>query len=57
MSIKKVNELKKLAEEIENKIFYLDMKDHWDKEDFDLMEELQLELDIIIRDIAKKENK
>lgn len=29
---------------LEEQIFLLEMKDHWDKSDFDLMKKLELEL-------------
>ena len=51
-----IDELLKKQEEIEDRIFYLDMKDRWTKEDFDLNDELHLELKIIKERIVKKEN-
>lgn len=49
----------KLEEQInklEDQIFYHEMKDHWTKEDFDLAEELELELSILKEKLVKKGN-
>lgn len=39
---------------LEERIFLLDMKDNWTKEDFDLMQELELELQILKSKEANK---
>lgn len=41
---------------LEDRIFYHEMKDHWTKEDFDLAEEMELELSILKEKLVKKED-
>lgn len=40
--------------ELEEKIFMHDMKDHWDKHDFDLADEMELELSILKKKIGEE---
>lgn len=50
------NFLKKQIKRLEDRIFYHEMKDHWTKEDFDLAEEMELELSILKQKLVKKGN-
>lgn len=47
MKAKEIELLKQQIESKEQDIFYLDMVDHWDKEDFELSEKYHKELDIL----------
>lgn len=40
--------------ELEEKIFIHEMKDHWDKHDFDLADEMELELSILKKKIGEE---
>lgn len=40
-------EILKLIDELEDKRFYLDMKDHWERKDYDLMDQYDKEIHIL----------
>ena len=42
--------------ELNERIFYHEMKDHWTKEDFDLAEEMELELAILKEKLKNANN-
>ena len=47
-------ELQKQIKELEDKIFIHEMKDRWDKHDFDLSDEMELELSILKKKIGEE---
>lgn len=49
-------ELQKQIERLEDRLFYHKMKDHWNKEDFDYADEMELELSILKEKLVKKED-
>ena len=49
-------ELQTQIKHLEDRIFYHEMKDHWTQEDFDLADEMELELSILKEKLVKKGN-
>lgn len=49
-----MEELKKKLQELADRRFYLDMKSHWDQEDFDLDNELFKKIQNIIKEFETK---
>ena len=49
-------ELQKQIKRLEDKVFYHEMKDVWTNKDFDLAEEMELELSILKQKLVKKGN-
>lgn len=52
-----MEELKKQLEDIEERIFLLDMKDHWEHKDFELNDEYQKIKNNLLEKIKKLEEK
>lgn len=52
-----IKELKDRIDELENKKFILDMKDHWEREDYDKFDEYCLEIKILTEKINNIEEK
>lgn len=50
------DELKQMIDELEQKIFYLDMVDHWEPDDFRRYDDLTTELSILKEKLRKVEN-
>lgn len=48
-------ELQEQIKQLEDRIFYHDMIDHWDREDYDISREMELELSILKEKLKSKE--
>jgi len=53
MKAKEIELLKKQIEDKENDIFYLEMIDHWDREDYELSEKYHQELKVLRARLTK----
>lgn len=51
-----MKDLEKEIKELEDRIFYHEMKDHWTKEDFELARDLELELSILKKKVKNNGN-